>query len=115
MLCICICCAMLLTGCKDNVPNFQLDISGTVAEAKTNITTEFKVATTNVMVYHFANYDTQAFPVLTQKAFPDAYQWVKSRALANVPNGAKYDITVAGYVEWFGVKLSIDEHWKNPE
>lgn len=109
------CLALMLTGCKDKSPEFKLDLSGTVVETTTHITTDFKVATTNVVNTYFATGETAAYPQLTKAEYPDAYEWVKDKALANVPNGALYDITANGYVEWYGVKLSVDEHWKNPE
>lgn len=116
LICIAISClAFMFIGCKGDSPEFQLDLTGTVVETTTHITTDFKVATTNVVNTYFATGETAAYPQLTKAEYPDAYDWVKDKALANVPNGALYDITANGYVEWYGVKLSIDEHWKNPE
>lgn len=103
---------LLLAGCKDKSPEFKLDLTGTVVETTTHITTDFKVATTNVANTYF-EYGALAFPRLTQVRYPDAYKWVKDKALSNVSNGALYDITAIGYVEWYGVKLSVDEHWCN--
>lgn len=107
--------ALMLTGCKDKSPEFKLDMTGTVVETTTHITTDFKVATTNVVNTYFATGETAAYPQLTKAEYPDAYDWVKDKVLANVPNGALYDIMANGYVEWYGVKLSIEEHWKNLE
>lgn len=105
--------ALMLAGCKDNPPQFQLEIDGNVAEMQTSITTDFQIATTNVVVTYFATGERAFYPTLTQAEFPDAYNWVKDKAFANVPNGAQYDITVTGYIEWYGVKLAVNEHWKN--
>ena len=102
--------ALMLAGCKDNPPQFQLEIDGNVVEMQTSIKTDFQIATTNVVVTYFA---VGECPTLTQSEFPDAYNWVKDKAFANVPNGAQYDITVTGYIEWCGVKLAVNEHWKN--
>lgn len=105
--------ALMLTGCKESPPEFQLEFIGNVVEAKTHTTTDFKVATTNVESNYFAAGEVLAYPKLTQAAYPDAYAWVKDKAFAGVPNGATYDISVTGYIEWLGVKLTIDEHWNN--
>lgn len=105
--------AFMLTGCKEKAPEYQLDLTGTVIEQTTNITTHFKVATRNVDNLYFRINTT--YPKLVEKEYPDAYEWVREKTFANVPNGAVYDIVVTGYIEWHGIKLSIDEHWKNPE
>ena len=113
------CLALMLTGCKDKSPEFKLDLTGTVVETTTHITTDFKVATTNVVNTYFATGETAAYPQLTKAEYPDAYQWLKTKVIKSVtknfPNGALYDITAIGYVEWHGVKLSINEHWENPK
>lgn len=90
-----------------------MDFVGNVVEAKTHTTTDFKVATTNVESTYFAAGEVLAYPKLTQAEYPDAYKWVKDKAFVNVPNGSTYDISVTGYIEWYGVKLTIDEHWKS--
>lgn len=105
--------ALMLAGCKDNPPQFQLEIDGNVVETQTSITTDFQIATTNVVVSYFAVGEWASYPTLTQAEFPDAYNWVKDKAFSNVPNGAQYDITVTGYIEWYGVKLAVNEHWEN--
>ena len=109
------CLALMLTGCKSE-PAFKLDLTGTVVETTTHITTDFKVATTNVVNTYF---ETGVNATLVKEVYPDAYQWLKTKVVKSVtknfPNGALYDITVVGYVEWHGVKLSINEHWENPK
>lgn len=109
------CLALMLTGCKDKEPEFQLDLTGTVVETTKHITTDFKVATRNVVDVYFDTYELTAYPRLIQEKYPEAYKWVKDKALSKIPNGALYEITAKGYIEWYGVKLSVDEHWKNPE
>lgn len=129
---LCALCLCFVTGCKSSPPEFNLGLTGNVVETTTHIATDFKVATTNVINSYFSADETAVYPKLTKAEYPDAYGWVYEKAVSTAAsftnqknkgasgksysvNGAIYEITVIGYVEWNGIKLSVDEHWKSPD
>lgn len=129
---LCALCLCFITGCKSSPPEFNLDLTGNVVETTAHIATDFKVATTNVVNGYFSVDETAVYPKLTKAEYPDAYKWVYKKAVSTAVhfanrkikdssgefysiNGVIYEITVIGYVEWNGIKLSVNEHWKSPD
>lgn len=108
---------LMFTGCKGKPPAFKMDLTGVVVESTTNITTNFTIGTFNVAENYFAPDASVKYGVLSKYVHTDAYNWLTQKVIKavskNYPNGALYDISAKGYIEWHGVKLSFDEHWNN--
>lgn len=117
MMIIAIC--FLCTGCKDNAPvNFQLDVSGNVYEAKTNVSADFNTHVTNVTPITFSIYNAKDYVKLSQ-SYEQPYNWildnVRKPIVEQAGKNGDYDVTVTGYISWRGLKFMVDEHWKNHE
>lgn len=110
---------MLMASCQKEIPAFDMDVGGAVIETTTNISATFDVATANVSDGYFTSYEIGEYDLLTAAKCKPAYRWliknVKKPILSKYDYSAKYDIYVKGYIQWHGLKFTVDEHWNNSD
>lgn len=115
--------SMVMFSCKDVKPEFKFDLelTGDVADAPTQITSDFNVAVTNIQADSVQKVIFLAAPckAITEPEGADALQWLDSYIQTNVISEmgpeTVYYIHVVGMVHESvsGITFSVDKEFSN--
>lgn len=115
---LCIAMLALTTACdKSPAFEFRMNLSGSITEATTNISTDLAINAANVTdSLAFCNAENYALPLnikAGRRANHYLDEFVNQRILKNLNNGALYDISADGYITEKTTGLTFKKRWTN--